>query len=79
MCDTTFTFALSPKSLARLCKSAYFMESRSISDAFRTDFIDRARTRGSAVWKSRPTVEILLIQTRVATEISLAVILTGSA
>lgn len=71
----TFMFALSPSSLARLCKSAYFMESKSIFDAFRSDFIGvRAHSRRFAVRKSRPTVEILGIQTRAAGAVSLAVI-----
>lgn len=36
----TFMFALSPSSLARLRKSAYFMESKSIFDACWSDFIE---------------------------------------
>lgn len=63
----TFMFALSPSSLARLRKSAYFMESKSIFDACWSDFIEvSGHSRSSTVWQSRPTVEILLIQNRAA-------------
>lgn len=48
-------FALSPSFLARLCKSAYFMESKSIFDAPRSDFIEaRALVENGVIAAARP-------------------------
>lgn len=48
-------FALSPSFLARLCKSAYFMDSKSIVDAFRSDFLQvRALVENGVIAAAQP-------------------------